>query len=1305
MERYCYRCERDVELVTDENSNAQICPFCGTVIIHSANHLPEGTVLGGFQIIGELGRGGMGIVYRARQLNLERDVALKVLSDDLANDLEFVDRFFKEARAAASLNHPNIVQVFDAGRTPEGISYFAMELIEGETLEVHIDNNGNVPPDDSLKIAVKIADALSYAWKSQKLTHGDIKPDNIILTNNVGGAKLADLGLAKCVYDEASDDGIMATPLYAPPEVIRGELHKIGYRSDMYSFGVTLYQMLAGEPPFPDGDPEEVFQMHLNEKPPSLYDFNDKISPDLVSLCEQLMAKEPEERPETWEEVHKHLKHIKDPEVSGKVFHTHQVIHDVPEDDAPPPNPLLSLVIKTLIGLTVVLVVAVAAVITLRSDNRKKQPPSTGIENPEVVSNEWTKIKDGLSKQTTERAIITVNKFITEHDDNTPAEVKEVLKKLKLRQKEERKRKEKIAKEQTEFQKDIETLLKQIKDTGSPEKEAISDVKKLIRKIISLLQKASSVEYLKIPEDDLNTLKQTLKTLRIRISVYREKEEQKRREKIAAEQQQRLKAARTRIIASEEERNKQKAKNRTVNRYYRALQDFSETKKIASLVNGLVDWDKDSELVAPQYEIRVNFLNHTVIPNASGIPALLKSKEFCFKEQPLPPEICPEKYRKYTVKSFYDKGIKLIYRGGKVTLGHNIPWSAFKPEHIVVMIKARLLDPEHKLTELSHDEKSTILAFTLLFSNEQFSDVFNAIGDLSTNELECWNMLDRDFNNQASENKCIDLYENMNAELEEKDYIKASKTFLMLITESKGTTFAERYTDEFNYFKQFFFWHSPRYAAAVSTKNILSDNKSDAVKTFNKAFTVFSRYSNALKELPETAELAAVRKAALNKLISDSKVTSVKNNRIPFYYWAKERQGAAHAYYNIVNRMNLLKPYPEIKKLMLLATYLDDGNWPKVKMMYYLVNTKEIGNFRKFPDYIKKWYPAFIFAYGMADMQVGNSKNQNLITQILANMCKNYSKKPMSPLITSLAFEYYIMTRQWDFPVSFAIQYKYPPSSSWPLGMRAGMLAILASHEKLNLQYATLKKIIVPIRQTYGANPKLKGDFIYLKVAEQVFNGTPPTEKQINSLIASKCYFPDISARVLLAALAKYHVKQTEEFKGEDRLITAFEKKITPLTASHALLRKLNIYKMARKPYSTDIKKISETALSKFLISSECSYPEMMMIRFGADTVIRNNEPSDTAKTLSAFFHASSLTAKTDGTALKLLASDTPEAVITKLFREHQTEKAFTYGILGIMMHCKEPLVKSKIVKELNSNYKSLCWEERFLIKQIQNWR
>jgi len=110
MSKYCHKCEKDVELVKDKNSNAQICEHCNTILVHSASKLPPGTIVGGFEITEEIGRGGMGVVYRAKQLNLERYIALKVLPDDLAKDEEFVERFFKEARAAASLNHSSIVQ-------------------------------------------------------------------------------------------------------------------------------------------------------------------------------------------------------------------------------------------------------------------------------------------------------------------------------------------------------------------------------------------------------------------------------------------------------------------------------------------------------------------------------------------------------------------------------------------------------------------------------------------------------------------------------------------------------------------------------------------------------------------------------------------------------------------------------------------------------------------------------------------------------------------------------------------------------------------------------------------------------------------------------------------------------------------------------------------------------------------------------------------------------------------------------------------------------------------------------------------
>ena len=264
--------------------------------------IPAGTVLAGYRIESELGRGNNGVVYLARQESLDREVALKVLLPELAAEPGYVTSFLREARLAARLDHPNIVQAYDAGPTPEGYYYFAMELVIGPSLE---DVRRNTPEkltfDLIFHLSIELADALEYAWSIHHMTHGDIKPGNLLISQETGGLKLADLGLARVSGSKSGED-IMATPLYAAPEVIRGEKSDFGVRSDLYSFGVMLYELLCGSPPFV-GSPEKVLEQHLYSTPLPLLTRNPDLDPKLVAFVEKLMDKDPEKRPASWAEV------------------------------------------------------------------------------------------------------------------------------------------------------------------------------------------------------------------------------------------------------------------------------------------------------------------------------------------------------------------------------------------------------------------------------------------------------------------------------------------------------------------------------------------------------------------------------------------------------------------------------------------------------------------------------------------------------------------------------------------------------------------------------------------------------------------------------------------------------------------------------------------------------------------------------------------------------------------------------------------------------------------------------------------
>ena len=301
MKYFCEKCQSYTE--RDEK---KCCLECGANL-EDASIAPS-TIIAGFKIIKEIGRGSNGVVYLAEQTSLDRQVALKILPDAKAEDPKFVKDFLKEARAVARLNHNNIIQVYDAGVTGNGIYFLAMELVSGKSIEDILLSKGALKPKNAVKIMLELAKALEYSWRKEQLFHGDIKPDNVMIRKD-GQTKLADFGLAKTIFDEKSEQ-IMATPMYAPPEVIRAEHKKINFKSDMYSFGVTFYEMLYGAPPFNEGDCQKVMSMHLRKRHTPLLELIPELDRPLSDLIDKLLKKDPRQRPASWADIVKILEAI-----------------------------------------------------------------------------------------------------------------------------------------------------------------------------------------------------------------------------------------------------------------------------------------------------------------------------------------------------------------------------------------------------------------------------------------------------------------------------------------------------------------------------------------------------------------------------------------------------------------------------------------------------------------------------------------------------------------------------------------------------------------------------------------------------------------------------------------------------------------------------------------------------------------------------------------------------------------------------------------------------------------------------------
>jgi serine/threonine protein kinase len=221
-----------------------------------------------YDVVRPLGSGGMGEVYLARDRVLGRDVALKVLRKQYAGDDEFAERFKREAMSAASLSHPNIIQVYDRGETEEGASYIAMEYVPGGTLKERIFRDGPLEAADAAGIGAQVAEALGAAH-DRGMVHRDIKPQNVLLTAR-GGAKVADFGIARAGSSAtiSRTGSVMGTAGYMSPEQALGK--PATPKSDLYSLGVVLYEALTGELPYTADNPIAVSMKHVNEplRPP-----------------------------------------------------------------------------------------------------------------------------------------------------------------------------------------------------------------------------------------------------------------------------------------------------------------------------------------------------------------------------------------------------------------------------------------------------------------------------------------------------------------------------------------------------------------------------------------------------------------------------------------------------------------------------------------------------------------------------------------------------------------------------------------------------------------------------------------------------------------------------------------------------------------------------------------------------------------------------------------------------------------------------------------------------------------------------
>ncbi len=325
-ERFCARCEADRPAEVEE------CAECGSRLVtreqweaEDKDSLLGAVIEGRYVILGKLGAGGMGSVYKGEQTAMGREVAIKMLRKDIGEDTTLVERFHREAKNSSKLEHPNTVRVFDFGKTAEGDLYLVMELLRGRSLGSLIAHE-EIPPKRAVHIARQIARSVAEAH-NKGLVHRDLKPGNVQIMPVEGDedfVKVLDFGLAKLTIKEEEGDqslttagAALGTPLYMSPEQCTGQ--KVDARADIYALGVILFELLAGRPPFVGESSVVTLTMHIRDPVPALKQVNPDLDapPALQQIIFRCMEKDPDNRFASMEEVVRTLDMAMDPALAA----------------------------------------------------------------------------------------------------------------------------------------------------------------------------------------------------------------------------------------------------------------------------------------------------------------------------------------------------------------------------------------------------------------------------------------------------------------------------------------------------------------------------------------------------------------------------------------------------------------------------------------------------------------------------------------------------------------------------------------------------------------------------------------------------------------------------------------------------------------------------------------------------------------------------------------------------------------------------------------------------------------------------
>jgi serine/threonine-protein kinase len=288
-----------------------------------ASHVSSDTILNGrYRLVAQHGSGGMAVIYRATDLRLGRQVAIKILRPSLTTNAELIARFRNEARSIANLQHPNIVSVYDVGDVTDGqrgttTHFMVMEFVEGQDLKRIIKDGGALPVDRALSLAIQICAGIGFANRAG-IVHADVKPQNVLVTRD-DTVKVTDFGIAQVFTDQQPDQKqavVWGSPHYFSPEQARGD--KPTPASDVYSIGIVMFEMLAGRYPYEGANQQELALAHIRDRIPMVTEFAPSVPAGLAQIIFKTMSKDPSQRYRTADQLGNILTSYRDRELNGR---------------------------------------------------------------------------------------------------------------------------------------------------------------------------------------------------------------------------------------------------------------------------------------------------------------------------------------------------------------------------------------------------------------------------------------------------------------------------------------------------------------------------------------------------------------------------------------------------------------------------------------------------------------------------------------------------------------------------------------------------------------------------------------------------------------------------------------------------------------------------------------------------------------------------------------------------------------------------------------------------------------------------